>query len=82
MTPLEIQDREPIDGWPNSGVPHWNRSWPGSWLALDVQVERTRHHSSAQLARCGTKSENSVPHLPCFVKVRGLAKTRALPSLP
>src|SRR5689334_25431954 len=38
-------------------------------------MERIRQISSATFPRCGSNSESSMPHCPCFENLNGLAKT-------
>ena len=47
-------------------------------LLMCVYIERTMHQSSAQPARCGTKSEKAMPLWPCLLNFQGLASTLAL----
>ena len=65
-------------GRPKSGTPVHIASWPGWWLNDSVCIDRTRAMSSAQIARCGRKSDKSIPHCPCFRNLRGLPRRRAL----
>src|SRR5262245_51929164 len=61
----------PSDGRPFKGVPQCSIIWAVEWLNWSVMTEWTMHRSSAQVATCGNKSENIVPHWPCCLNGRG-----------
>src|SRR5260370_840747 len=44
-------------------------------------MERIKAMSSTQVAKCGKKSESSMPIWPCFLNLRGLPMRRALSFL-
>ncbi len=51
----------------------------GAWTVLVHQHERRKQRSSAQVARCGIRSDMSRPDLPCFLNFRVLANSGVSP---
>jgi hypothetical protein len=65
-------------GRPRVVTPVFIINCPGWWLNDSVCIERTRQMSSAHLPRCGSRSDSSMPHAPCFVNFLGLPRMRAV----
>ena len=56
-------------GRPNCCEPVFIRIWPGAWLNASVAIDLTMAMSSTTVARCGSSSESSAPHLPCLANL-------------
>ena len=61
----------PMLGRPNCCEPVFMKICAGAWLTASVCIERINAISSAQVLKCGSKSERSMPHSPCGVNFRG-----------
>src|SRR5438034_8001659 len=51
----------------------------GAWTMLVHQQERRKAMSSTHVARCGIRSETSMPERPCFLNLRVLARSGVSP---
>src|ERR1043166_3405554 len=70
--PRPYVTHEPSAGRPGCDLPVFMNQIDGSCPLMSVCIERISVTSSTMLAKCGSNSDTSIPHWPCFWNFQGL----------
>jgi hypothetical protein len=75
--PRPYVTHEPMLGRPGCEKPVFMKICAGAWLNCVVRQDFTMAMSSTTVARCGSTSESSAPHCPCFANLKRGPNTAA-----